>query len=52
MDQHVTGERPLPEILELDLGDLRASLSAGWQDFVAAPLYGLFFAGVYVAGGG
>ena len=51
MDQHVTGERPLPEILELDLGDLWASLSAGWKDFVAAPLYGLFFAGVYVAGG-
>lgn len=51
MDQQMTGARPMPEILELDLGDLRAALSAGWRDFVAAPVFGLFFAAVYVLGG-
>jgi uncharacterized membrane protein len=51
MDHQVAGARPMPEILELDFSDLRAALSAGWQDFRAAPLYGLFFAGVYVLGG-
>lgn len=43
--------RPMPEILQLDLSDLRAALSAGWRDFRAAPLYGLFFATIYVLGG-
>ena len=43
--------RPMPEILELDMTDLKAVLKAGWQDFRRAPLYGLFFAGVYVLGG-
>lgn len=31
--------------------DLKAALSAGLADFMAAPIYGLFFAAVYVAGG-
>lgn len=39
------------EVLILDLSDLRASLLAGWRDFLRAPLFGLFFAGVFVAGG-
>jgi len=43
--------RPVPEVLELDMSDLAAVLRAGWRDFRAAPLYGLFFAGVYVLGG-
>jgi uncharacterized membrane protein len=37
-----------PEVNEVDLSDLRASLALGWQDFRRAPLYGLVFAGVYV----
>ncbi len=37
-----------PEILQVDLSDLRHALGAGWQDFRSAPLYGLFFAAVYV----
>ena len=40
-----------PEICRLDLSDLRASLVLGWQDFLRAPLYGLFFSAFYVAGG-
>ena len=51
MQQDMAGARPMPEILELDLSDLRAALAAGWRDFLRAPLYGLFFAGVYVLGG-
>lgn len=48
-----TGTPPVarPEILSLDLSDLRFALRAGWQDFVAQPLYGAFFASVYFAGG-
>jgi uncharacterized membrane protein len=51
MQKDAAGERPMPEILELDLSDLRVSLAAGWRDFRRAPTYGLFFAAVYVLGG-
>lgn len=40
-----------PEILTVETSDLAHALRRGWQDFRAAPLYGLFFAAVYVAGG-
>lgn len=40
-----------PMINEVQLADLWASLAAGWRDFTRAPLFGLFFAGVYVLGG-
>lgn len=40
-----------PEVLQAEAGDLRAALAAGWADFRHAPAFGLFFAGVYVAGG-
>lgn len=42
---------PVPEVRKLGIGDLRAALAGGWRDFAAAPLYGLFFASVYVLGG-
>ena len=46
------GPRPTaPEILTVETSDLAHALRRGWQDFRAAPLYGLFFAAVYVAGG-
>ncbi|WP_370654122.1 DUF2189 domain-containing protein [Pseudotabrizicola sp.] len=45
------GANPASEIMELDLSDLRAALSAGWRDFLAAPLYGVMFSSVYVAAG-
>lgn len=35
----------------LTLGDLRAALRAGLADFLACPLFGLFFAGIYVVAG-
>jgi uncharacterized membrane protein len=41
----------VPEVNEVDLSDLRASLALGWQDFRRAPTLGLIFAAVYVLGG-
>lgn len=35
----------------LTVGDLFAALKAGYRDFTAYPLFGLFFAAFYVAGG-
>lgn len=40
-----------PVVNEVQLSDIWASLAAGWRDFIRAPLFGLFFAGVYVLGG-
>lgn len=42
---------PVAVARDLSLTDLRAALAAGWRDFAAAPLFGLFFAGIYVGGG-
>lgn len=50
-DQTGTPPAALPELLEPDLSDLRFALREGWRDFIAQPLYGAFFAAVYVAGG-
>ena len=36
---------------KLEWHDLKAALAAGWADYRAAPLFGLFFAGIYVAAG-
>lgn len=35
----------------LQLKDLRAALMAGWDDFLAAPRYGLFFGAIYTLAG-
>ena len=40
-----------PEVMHVEVSDLRAALRTGWQDFLAAPHYGLLFACVYVIGG-
>ena len=42
---------PVKVVGDLDTGDLRAALAAGWRDFLAYPAYGLFFGGIYVAMG-
>ncbi len=47
--QHKAAEKP--EVLHVEFSDLRVALQAGWRDFRAAPLYGLFFACIYVIGG-
>ena len=41
----------LPAPRAATVADIRTALLAGWADFVAAPMIGLFLAGVYVAGG-
>ena len=41
----------IPELGALTLADIGAALRAGLRDFMRAPLYGLFFSAVYVAGG-
>lgn len=43
--------RQRPEIMSLDMGDLRHALVSGWADFRAHPAHGAFFAAVYVFGG-
>jgi uncharacterized membrane protein len=40
-----------PDINEVDVSDLKASLALGWRDFRRAPLLGLAFSAVYVLGG-
>jgi hypothetical protein len=37
----------LPQLNPLTTADLSAALAAGWADFRAAPVFGLFFAAVY-----
>jgi uncharacterized membrane protein len=41
---------PVMVASDLTADDLRAALKAGWRDFTAKPLFGLFFSGFYVAG--
>jgi uncharacterized membrane protein len=36
---------------DLTLADLRAALAQGLRDFLRAPMFGIFFSSVYVAGG-
>ena len=50
-DQTVSPPSPIPEIRLIDRRDIGAALRLGLADFLAAPWYGLFFAGFYVAGG-
>ena len=40
-----------PEVMHVELSDLRAALRAGWRDFLHAPQHGLLFACIYVLGG-
>lgn len=42
---------PVSVAPDLSAADLRAALAAGWRDFLACPIFGLFFGGVYVAAG-
>lgn len=43
--------KPAPRVLSIGFGDIVDALEAGLRDFRAAPLYGLFFGGIYALGG-
>lgn len=51
IDRDPPAASAVPSINTLTSQDLRASFAAGWQDLKVAPVYGLVFASVYVAGG-
>ncbi len=42
---------PVPVADDLRFSDLRSALAAGWKDFAARPIFGLFFAAIYVFAG-
>lgn len=42
---------PVTVACDLTITDLRKALAAGWRDFIDCPLYGLFFASIYVGAG-
>ena len=41
----------VPDIHTVTVEDIRGALSQGWSDFRKAPLFGLFFGGIYTLGG-
>lgn len=41
----------IPEPMTIGMAAIGRSLAAGWQDYCRAPAFGLFFSGVYAAGG-
>lgn len=47
---HATAAPPAT-VRFVTFGDLKQAMALGWRDFRRAPLFGLFFASVYVAGG-
>ena len=44
-------ETIIHKINPISFADLKIALKLGIQDFISAPLFGLFFAGIYVCGG-
>jgi uncharacterized membrane protein len=50
-DTTVTPRPPAVKINTIGFADVRAALAKGWRDFLKAPLIGLFFGGIYAAGG-
>ena len=51
MSQEIVTPSAVPEIAIVTVADLAAALRLGWRDFTLAPMFGLFFASVYVLGG-
>lgn len=41
----------VPEVRQMDMGDIGYALRAGWRDFRRKPMMGLFFSHIYVIGG-
>ncbi|MEX3010119.1 DUF2189 domain-containing protein [Hoeflea sp. TYP-13] len=51
-DQTVTYQPPkMPEVHAVSFETIRSALKAGISDFLRAPLFGLFFGGIFAAGG-
>ena len=51
-EQTVTYQQPkMPEINAVSFATLKGALKAGIEDFLKAPLFGLFFGGIYAIGG-
>ena len=46
-----TPRPPAVKINTITFADVRTALADGWRDFLRAPLIGLFFGGIYAAGG-
>jgi uncharacterized membrane protein len=47
-----TTPRPPPvRVRKIGFADVRGALAQGWRDFVKAPAVGLFFGGIFAAGG-
>jgi uncharacterized membrane protein len=51
METPTAAKADVPVVQPLTNADIFAALAQGLRDFRAAPLYGLFFGGVYAAGG-
>lgn len=54
MPQDNASTAPTPQAFKINLisfADVTAALAQGWRDFARAPLFGLFFGGIYAAGG-
>lgn len=50
-DVPVSPRPPAVKINTIGFADVKAALAAGWRDFLKAPMIGLFFGGIYAAGG-
>jgi uncharacterized membrane protein len=50
---HESADKPagMPVVRKIEFSDLMAALSAGAKDFLAAPMFGLFFGGFFALGG-
>ncbi len=51
MTKQIVPASAVPAINRVTVSDLTDALRLGWRDFIRAPLFGLFFASVYVLGG-
>ncbi|MCX8508686.1 MAG: DUF2189 domain-containing protein, partial [Rhodobacteraceae bacterium] len=51
MNELIRGADALPEPNQLAISAIGVALRGGLRDFLTAPLFGLFFSAVYVAGG-
>ncbi|WP_127558548.1 DUF2189 domain-containing protein [Nioella ostreopsis] len=51
ISQALPAASKVPEVRDMEMGDIAYALKAGWQDFRRKPMMGLFFAHIYVIGG-